>query len=108
IPACGHVDAHPLDGFGRRQTGISLGLLGDRLVDSLFGLLVERHGAEPTHCCRYATSAAQSTTEASLAMPHGGEPGFARLPGLTADGCALCDIGRPVSIERRVQPAFLH
>ena len=36
-----HVDAHLRDRFARRQAGLSLGLLGDRLVDALLGLGVE-------------------------------------------------------------------
>jgi hypothetical protein len=47
VPAGGHLQPHPLDGLARRQSGIELGLFGDRLLDALFGLLVERHRREP-------------------------------------------------------------
>src|SRR5436190_1978945 len=57
---------------------------------------------------RYATSVTQSPSEASLAMRSGGQAGFARLPGLTLVGRALCNVCSPVSIERRVEPTLLH
>ena len=40
------LEPHPLDGLGRRQAGVSLGFLRDRLLDALLGLFVERHAPE--------------------------------------------------------------
>ena len=43
VGALGRVDAHLLDRLGGREPRLLLGLLRDRLLDPLFGLLVERH-----------------------------------------------------------------
>jgi hypothetical protein len=43
VAAHGDVDPHLLDGLSRSQSGLALSLRRNRLVDSVFGLLVERH-----------------------------------------------------------------
>jgi hypothetical protein len=46
VAADGQRDSHPLDRLGRSEARFALGLLRDRVVDSLFGLVVDCHGPQ--------------------------------------------------------------
>ncbi len=65
VAAHRHVDLHALDRLGRREPRLVLGLLRDRLVDPVSGLLVDRHGRSLTHVHRCRGAASTRSTSSS-------------------------------------------